>query len=89
MGEILQAIVAGAVVGALARLVLPGVQNISILMTILLGIVGAVLGDVLYGALGGTDTAGIDWIRWAVRVAVGALAIYLYMAITGKKSTGT
>lgn len=84
--EILYAIIAGAVVGALARLVLPGRQDISILVTIVLGIVGAVVGDLVYGALGGGETSGIDWIRWIVRVAVGALAVYLYTMLRSRRA---
>ncbi len=87
MGEILQALVAGAVVGALARLALPGNQNISIWITILLGAVGAIVGDLIYGALGGEETSGIDWIRWIVRVGVGALAVYVYTAFASRRST--
>ena len=37
VGTIIGAIIIGAIVGALARLVLPGKQNISMLVTIVLG----------------------------------------------------
>ena len=40
-------IVAGLVIGALARLVRPGKQNLSVLMTLLLGLVGSVIGGVV------------------------------------------
>ena len=45
-------ILIGAVVGLLARLVVPGRNSIGTLMTILVGIVGAVLGGVIAGAVG-------------------------------------
>ncbi len=48
---IISAIVVGAVIGVLARLVLPGRQGIGILMTILLGIVGAVVGGFIGAAI--------------------------------------
>jgi uncharacterized membrane protein YeaQ/YmgE (transglycosylase-associated protein family) len=45
-------ILIGAVVGLLARLVVPGRNAMGVLLTILVGIVGAVLGGVVAGAVG-------------------------------------
>ena len=47
LGLIVSIIVIGLIAGALARLVVPGRQNISILMTIVLGIVGSLVGGFL------------------------------------------
>jgi uncharacterized membrane protein YeaQ/YmgE (transglycosylase-associated protein family) len=47
LGLIISIIVIGLIAGALARLVVPGRQNISILMTIVLGIVGSFVGGFL------------------------------------------
>ncbi len=47
LGLIIGIIVIGLVAGALARLVVPGRQDISILMTIVLGIVGSFVGGFL------------------------------------------
>ena len=47
LGLIVSIILIGLIAGALARLVVPGRQNISIPMTILLGIVGSFLGGFL------------------------------------------
>src|SRR3954452_9724898 len=62
VGTIIGAIIIGAIVGALARLVLPGKQNISMLVTIVLGILGSLIGTFIYHSLGGGDTKGVDWI---------------------------
>lgn len=85
MGELIGLIIFGAVIGALARLVMPGKQNIGILWTILLGVLGAVAGYFLAGLLGVEDTAGIDWIRWIVSIVVAVLLIGIYMGMAGKK----
>lgn len=61
VGSILGYIVVGAVVGILARLIVPGGDGMGVLGTILLGIVGAVIGGWLAGAVF-EDTAGVDWI---------------------------
>ena len=56
------AIFIGLIIGALGRLVVPGRQKIPIWLTILIGIVAAVLGTFVAGALGVAHTRGIDWI---------------------------
>ena len=47
IGTILWGIIGGAIIGILARLLLPGRQNISMLLTIVVGIVAATLGGLL------------------------------------------
>ncbi len=87
LGTILGALVAGIIIGPLARLALPGKQNLSIGMTILLGAIGALIGGFVYEWLGGTETDGIDWIRLAVQVGVAALAVILYGSMQGRRTT--
>jgi uncharacterized membrane protein YeaQ/YmgE (transglycosylase-associated protein family) len=45
-------ILIGAVIGILARLLIPGRNSIGTLMTILVGVVGAVVGGMIAGAVG-------------------------------------
>ena len=78
LGTIVWGLVAGIIIGPLARLVLPGKQNVSLVMTIVLGAVGAIVGGFVYEAIGGDETGGIDWIRLAIQVAVAALAVLIY-----------
>ncbi|MBF4587651.1 GlsB/YeaQ/YmgE family stress response membrane protein [Curtobacterium sp. VKM Ac-2887] len=47
LGLIISLIIVGLIAGAIARLVVPGKQNISIPMTILLGIIGSFVGGFL------------------------------------------
>ena len=70
-------IIAGAVLGALARLVMRGEQNISVLWTIVLGAVGALVGGAVASLFGVAHTDGIDWIRWALSS--------VYLGVTGRK----
>ncbi len=83
--SIIGSIIAGIIVGVLARLVLPGKQNISVLITIVLGILGALIGWWLAGLIGVQETGGIDWIRWLISVIVAAVLIVIYGSLTGKK----
>lgn len=85
MGTIIGTIVFGAVVGFLARLALPGKQNISALMTVIIGVVGALVGYWIAGLLGVDSTKGIDWIRLLISVAVAAAGVVGYSAVAGKK----
>jgi uncharacterized membrane protein YeaQ/YmgE (transglycosylase-associated protein family) len=73
--QILWAIIAGLVIGSLARLVVRGRQDIPLWLTILLGIAGALVGNWLASALGVRDTRGIDWIRHILQVGVAAAPV--------------
>lgn len=88
---IITAIVVGAIIGALARLVMPGKQNIGVLMTILLGIGGSLIGSWLCYSLFGYSNEGGGWevIPFIVGVIVAAILIAIYVAITGRRGAGT
>ncbi len=58
LGLILSIIVVGLIAGALARLLVPGRQDLSIAMTIVLGIVGSFVGGFLGYLLFGRDSGG-------------------------------
>ena len=68
-------IVFGLVVGALARLVVPGRQHLSIGMTLLLGLVGSVVGGVVANALGTGDVFELNIIGSIVAIAAAAFLI--------------
>lgn len=87
ISTILSALVIGLIIGALARLVMPGKQNISILMTILLGALGSVIGSWLVAQFGYSNHKGIAWIPVIVGVICAAVLIAIYMSLTGRKST--
>ncbi|MFI6655019.1 GlsB/YeaQ/YmgE family stress response membrane protein [Streptomyces sp. NPDC050523] len=72
---IISAIVIGIVIGVLGRLVVPGRQRIGILLTILVGIVAALIGSALASAFGVADTKGIDWIEWLIQIGLAALGV--------------
>ena len=73
---IITAIIVGAIIGALGRLVVPGRQPIPIWLTIVVGIVAAFIGTLLARALGiPTATNGIDWLELLVQVVVAAIGV--------------
>ncbi len=68
-------IVFGLVVGALARLIVPGRQHLSIGMTLLLGLIGSVVGGVIANALGTGDVWELNFIGSIVAIAAAAFLI--------------
>ena len=83
---LISAIIVGAIIGALGRLVVRGRQRISILVTILVGIAAALLGSFLANALGVGDTDGIDWIELLIQIALAAAGV---MIVAGAGSRRT
>jgi uncharacterized membrane protein YeaQ/YmgE (transglycosylase-associated protein family) len=77
IGAIISAIIVGAIIGALGRLVVPGRQNISIWLTIVIGIVAALIGTFIANAIGVGDTKGIDWIKLIIQVVLAAIGVAL------------
>ncbi|MFL6081097.1 MAG: GlsB/YeaQ/YmgE family stress response membrane protein [Ornithinibacter sp.] len=87
---IIVTVILGAIIGALARLVLPGRQNISTLMTVVLGIVGALVGSWLWtGVFNKGNTSGIDWIALIMGVIVAAVLIVVYERVVAGRRTTT
>ncbi|QEN12059.1 GlsB/YeaQ/YmgE family stress response membrane protein [Mycolicibacterium sp. ELW1] len=87
IGTIIGAIVVGLIVGALARLVMPGKQSIGIIMTILLGAVGSFLGSWITYQVGyANSNGGFAIIPFLVGIVVAAVLIAIYVAVTGRSS---
>ncbi len=51
-------LIIGLIAGALARLIMPGKDAMGIIATILLGIVGSIVGGLISWAIWGADTTG-------------------------------
>jgi len=78
---IIVTVIVGATIGALARLVLPGKQNISTLVTVVLGVLGALAGSII---VNGTKT-DFSFVAVIVGVIAAAVLIVLYGMIMGRK----
>lgn len=88
IGGIIGTIIFGAIIGILARLFKPGRQNISILATVIIGIIGAVIGYFLAALLGVEATDGLDWIRWIISIVVAIIVLGIYLGMAGRKGSG-
>ena len=82
---IITAIIIGLIIGALGRLVVPGKQNIPIWLTLLIGIVAALIGTFIASALGVNDTKGIDWIELLIQVILAAVGVAAVAGVYGRR----
>jgi uncharacterized membrane protein YeaQ/YmgE (transglycosylase-associated protein family) len=86
--EIVGILVAGLIIGLLGKLVAPGDKdNIPLWLTLLCGIGGVLLGLFVYTAFGGNGSPGVDWVRWAVSIALAAVLVVLASTFTGRSSS--
>ena len=75
-------IIGGAVIGLLARLLKPGADPMGWILTILLGIAGALIGTRLAAMLNLVDT----WMVWVCAIAAAIILLFLYEAVRRKSS---
>ncbi|PRY59831.1 GlsB/YeaQ/YmgE family stress response membrane protein [Glycomyces artemisiae] len=81
-------IIAGLVIGALARLIKPGKQSLGILATLVLGLVGSVIGGTIANLLGTGDVWELNILGFIVAVIASVLLIGVAEAITsGRRKT--
>ncbi|SPT76059.1 Uncharacterised protein [Arcanobacterium haemolyticum] len=84
MFNVIGTIIFGAVIGFLAKFFKGA--SLSVAATVILGVVGVVLGNLILSAFGyPIDTRGIDWIRWIVCTLTAMVAIGIYAGSQAKK----
>jgi uncharacterized membrane protein YeaQ/YmgE (transglycosylase-associated protein family) len=88
IGAIISAVVIGAIVGALARLIVPGKQNMSIGLTLIVGIVAALLGTLIAQMFGWADTRGIDWLEHILQLVLAVIGVAIVAGATQGKGRG-
>src|SRR5258705_12584283 len=90
IGTIIGWIIAGLIVGAFARLLVPGRQDMSVALTIILGIVGALvagfIGSLIFGptlVTDGSQTYAVEtaWPGWIMAILGGTLVLWLALAL--------
>ncbi|WP_084964204.1 GlsB/YeaQ/YmgE family stress response membrane protein [Thermoactinospora rubra] len=87
--SILGAIVIGAVIGAIGRLLLPGRQAIGWILTIAVGIVAALIGTAIAQVMGVETTQGIDWIELVMQVVLAVIGVALVAGLRRGRGAGT
>ena len=82
---IISALVVGLIIGALGRLVVPGKQNLPIWLTIVVGIVAALLGTAIARGAGIADTDGFDWWELIIQIVLAAIGVSLTASLYGRR----
>ena len=85
VGGLISALIVGLIIGALGRLIVPGKQNMGILITMAVGIVAALLGTAIARATGVADTDGVDWIEIVFQVVLAAVGVFLVAKFLGRR----
>ncbi|QIL20051.1 GlsB/YeaQ/YmgE family stress response membrane protein [Thermomonas sp. HDW16] len=75
-------IIGGAIIGVLARFLKPGADPMGWILTIVLGIVGAVIGGQLSTMLNVSNTL----VQWAIAIISAIVLLFVYEAVRKKKA---
>lgn len=78
-------IVAGLIIGALARLIKPGKQRLGIIATLLLGLVGSVIGGTIANLLDTGDIMELNVLGFIVAVIASVLLIGVAETLAGSR----
>lgn len=81
-------LVFGLFVGAVARLLKPGRQNLSLAATLLLGVVGSVIGGVVANALGTGTIMELNVLGAIVAIVAAFLLIGVAETMSGRAKGG-
>jgi uncharacterized membrane protein YeaQ/YmgE (transglycosylase-associated protein family) len=79
-------LIAGLIIGALARLIKPGRQNLGILATLGLGLVGSLIGGTIAWLIGTGSIWELDFLGFVFAVVASVLLIGTAESLTGKSS---
>jgi uncharacterized membrane protein YeaQ/YmgE (transglycosylase-associated protein family) len=80
-------IVLGLIVGALAKLIMPGDDPGGLIVTTLIGIVGALLGGFVASRVFGIDASGFFNIyTWIFGIVGSLILLAIWRAIVGRRS---
>jgi uncharacterized membrane protein YeaQ/YmgE (transglycosylase-associated protein family) len=78
----------GLIAGAIAKAILPGRQGGGWLITLLLGVVGAILGGWLGSLIFGVSLEGFfDLTTWLLAIGGSLIVLLIYGAVTGRRRT--
>jgi uncharacterized membrane protein YeaQ/YmgE (transglycosylase-associated protein family) len=86
LGAIIFWIIVGGIAGALAKLIMPGDDPSGFIITIILGIAGALVGGFLAGLIG---IGGGGFIWTTIIATIGAIILLaIYRAVAGGRTAG-
>ena len=84
--DILGLIVVGLIIGALARLLKPGKQSMSIVAMMLLGVAGALIGGLIAGLLGTGGIFELNVLGFILAVVAAVILVGIYAGASGGRN---
>ncbi len=79
-------LIIGLIAGALARLIMPGRDPMGIIATILLGIVGSILGGLVSWAIWGTETRGFRPAGFLLSLLGAILVLWIWRMMKSRST---
>ena len=80
-------LIVGTIVGLIGKFVAPGDKdNIPLWLTIVCGIGGMIIGDLIYRAFGGNGSNGLDWVQGLVTVLTAVVLVVIASTLTGRNT---
>ncbi len=90
IGSIILAVVVGALIGLIARLLMPGKQDIGMIMTIVLGALGGLIGSWVAGKFGYHNAnGGIAWVPFFIGIGAAIVLIAIWETVRGRRARRT
>lgn len=90
IGSIILAIVVGALIGLIARLLMPGKQDIGMIMTIALGALGGLIGSWVAGKFGYHNVnGGFAWVPFLIGIGAAIVLIAIWETVRGRRAHRT
>ena len=85
--SIILALLLGAVIGLVARLIMPGRQDITMVPTVIIGALGGLIGSAVANQFGYHNAnGGIAWIPLFIGVAAAVALIAIYESVMGRRT---
>ena len=81
LGDIIVYAIAGLVIGALARLILPGKQSMGWVLTMVIGVISAIVGGLIWNGIFPDNEA----IAWIGSLLVALVIIVIYERVVAKR----
>ncbi|MET0695148.1 MAG: GlsB/YeaQ/YmgE family stress response membrane protein [Propionibacteriaceae bacterium] len=86
LGTIIGLIIIGLIAGFIARAVVPGKQNLSVLQTLILGIVGSFVGGFLGKLIFGSGNSLIQTSSWIGSIIGAIIVLVIYLQVVKRRA---
>ena len=81
-------IILGLIAGAMAKLIMPGKDPGGFIVTVLIGVAGAIVGGFLGSLLGFGGVSGFDFRSFFLAIIGSILLLWLYRRFSATRSAG-